>query len=130
MSNNYAMVRCPKRTKDFCPQSASDLESFILSLAAHEGLTAFAPILEDLAKSIHVTAFGFDEKEIEEKVLFALYDHDCLEIENLCELLKMPEKSVLPVVDRLISENVVRTEKRRRWQEPGKHYNPIYYLVD
>jgi hypothetical protein len=51
-----------------------------------------------------------------------------LEIDNLAELTGIAEEKLLPVLNKLVADGTILQGRRRRWQEAGKHYNPLYKL--
>ncbi len=54
--------------------------------------------------------------------------HHALEIDNLAEQTGIKEEKLLPVVKAMVEDGTLLEGRRRRWQEMGEHYNPLYKL--
>jgi hypothetical protein len=78
--------------------------------------------------------FGVTETQIKLRITGALeeyFDGETyrpLEIDNLAEITGIAEEKLLPVLEKLVADGTLIRGRRRRWQEMGKHYNPIYKL--
>lgn len=116
-------------------EKAKKLKEFLIKLSKQPEVTEYRSILRRAADAVREKRFGFTVKKIEAKlteVFEEYFDGECfhyLEIDNLSELTKIPENNLLPVLEKMIAAGKVETEKRRRWQEFGKHYNILYRLT-
>lgn len=78
--------------------------------------------------------FGPTEAQIKLRITNTLEDYfdgetyRPLEIDNLAELTGISEEKLLPVLNKLVADGTLVEGQRRRWQEMGKHYNPLYSL--
>jgi hypothetical protein len=109
-------------------ETAADLKQLLLDLSKASHLTPFARILREAAENVRTQAFGYNRAVTRKKILKALSEFDCLEMDDLVDETRLPEVELLMALEELIVENVVTTDLRRRWQEPGRHYNVLYLL--
>lgn len=91
------------------------------------------------ADSVRVKAFGYNRQTTRRKIMKLLIEFHRLEIEDLTDETKIPEKEIKAAISELVAmgsvkhgEKFYRVQegKRRRWQEPGKHYNKLYEAIE
>lgn len=107
---------------------ADHLKDLLLSLSKDPQNEAFRSILRRAADSIREKAFGYNRAVTKKKILKLLGEFECLELEDFVDETHIRKAEVAAAIDELISEEKILRMQRRRWQEPGKHYNDIYYL--
>lgn len=107
---------------------ANSLKDLLLQLAKDSPNRQFSTILRNAAESVRNSAFGYNRKVTKNKIIKLLQEFECCELADFVDETKIPSKEILPALEELEKENKIRIELRRRWQEPGKHYNNLYYL--
>ncbi|MBX3288431.1 MAG: hypothetical protein KF855_03705 [Acidobacteria bacterium] len=114
----------------FSPKdSALHLRDHLIALAQKPENSSFKSILRSAAESIRVTAFGYNRATTKRKILRLLKEFHCLEILDIVDETNIKDSEIKAALAELVCESKIRLGKRRRWQEPGKHYNEIYELV-
>lgn len=108
--------------------SADGLKRLLLSLSKEPQNSQFRSILRQAADSVRQQAFGYNRTVTKKKILKLLAEFDCLELEDLVDETRIKSAEIASAIDQLIDEGKILRGKRRRWQEPGKHYNDIFYL--
>jgi predicted Rossmann fold nucleotide-binding protein DprA/Smf involved in DNA uptake len=113
-------------------ENALLLKQNLLDLSRLPENKPFKSSLRQAADSIRNTAFGFN-REVTKKKIIKLLDaenggYDCLEIDDFIDETGLPETELRPALIELEKAGKIEADKRRRWQEPGKHYNDIWRL--
>ena len=108
------------------PLPAVKLKAILLELSLAPEYDQFRSILRAAADSVREKAFGYNRKTTCKKILKLLAEFVCLEITDIADETKICEKEIRAALDELIDEGKVERGRRRRWQEPGKHYNEIF----
>lgn len=108
--------------------SAEKLKILLLSLSRDPDNAAYRSILRSAADAIRETAFGYNRSVTKRKVLKLLSEYDCLELSDLTDETGIAEKEIREAIEEMIADGSVMRGRRRRWQEPGKHYNDIFFL--
>lgn len=104
------------------------LKALLLNLSRQPEYGEYRSILRSAADSVREKAFGYNRQTTRKKILKLLNEFHCLEIDDLTDETRISEKEIRAALDDLIAEEKVIRGQRRRWQEPGKHYNAVYYL--
>lgn len=136
LPNNSAL---PHPNLTFSPEEsekekAQKLKDFLIGLSRQPEVTEYRSIIRQAADSIREKAFGISDRKIETKLLAAFEEYfdgeeyNYLEMSDLIELTGLREKFLTPVLTKMIAKEQVETSERRRWNEPGKHYNDLYRL--
>lgn len=113
---------------------AKQLHRLLLDLAKDESEKELKSIYRRTADFFRDSVFGKSEKQIRAcllEVFKEYFDGEtfvALEIENLAEETGISADKLQPVLDQMVARGEVLMGRRRRWQEAGKHYNPIYKL--
>ncbi len=119
----------PPFTSELAAESPADqLKRLLLSLSKEPQNSEFRTILRSAADSVREKAFGYNRSVTKKKILKLLGEFDCLELEDLVDETRIKSVELAGALEDLITEAKIIRGKRRRWQEPGKHYNDIYYL--
>lgn len=124
-----------KSDKNLSPQDkAKKIHRFLLDLAKDESEKEIKSIYRQTADYFRDTFFGKSEKQIRSCIIAVLEDYFdgenyvALEIENISEQSGIRVEALQPVLDKMVKESEILLGRRRRFQEAGKHYNPIYKL--
>lgn len=110
------------------------LHRLMLDLAKEEPEKQLKSAVRHTADFFREKFFGPTETQIKLRITGALEEYfdgetyRALEIDNLAELTGISEEKLLPVLEKLVADGTIVEGRRRRWQEMGKHYNPIYSL--
>jgi hypothetical protein len=107
-------------------EPAEKLKQLLLELSRQPEHDPFRSILRSAADSIREKAFGYNRKTTRKKILKLLSEFTVLEIVDITDETRISEKEVRAALEELIAEGRVTRGRRRRWQEPGKHYNEIF----
>ncbi len=127
-------VALPFFQLDLPEEKAKLLHRLLLDLSKHTSEKEAKYAFRQTADYFREKFFGPTETQIKARVREALKDYfdgetyTALEIDNLSELTGVVEEKLLPVLQKMVSEGTLIQGRRRRWQEFGKHYNPIYKL--
>lgn len=113
---------------DSAETHAAGLKQLLLDLSKDEKNKDFRTILRDAASSIREKAFGYNRAVTKKRICKLLAEFECCEIYDFTDELGLPEKEIKAAILDLLKEEKIVEGKRRRWQEAGKHYNPIYEL--
>lgn len=125
-SNSTAETR-PNKTFD-SSERAARLKQLLFDLSKEEDYKDYRSILRSAADSVRIKAFGYNRAVTKRKILKLLSEFYNLEIVDLVEDTGIAEKEIKAAVADLIAEEKITEGERRRYQEPGKHYNKIYEL--
>lgn len=109
-------------------ERAARLKQLLLDLSKEDDYKDFRTILRDAASNIREKAFGFNRIVTKKRILKLLNEFDLCEIVDFTDELKLPEKEIRGALDDLLKDESIVEGKRRRWQEPGKHYNQTFEL--
>ncbi|MCD9186743.1 MAG: hypothetical protein LUM44_09935 [Pyrinomonadaceae bacterium] len=113
---------------------AQKLKNFLVELSKQPEVTEYRSIIRKAADAIREKAFGISDRKVESKLTEAFEEYFngenyiFVEMSDLIELTGLREKEIEPILTKMISKGVVETSQRRRWNEPGKHYNDLYRL--
>jgi acetate kinase len=108
--------------------TAARLKQLLLDLSKEEDYKDFRSIIRAAADSVREKAFGYNRSVTKRKILKLLAEFFALELDDITFETGIGEKEIKAALDDLIKENKIVEGRRRRWQEAGKHYNPIYEL--
>ena len=122
----------------FKPASARDtalrLHRLLLDLSKDTSEKEASKALRKTADFFRETYFGLTEKKIRSRIVECLEEYfdgeiyTPLEIENIAEVTGLKEEILLPVINRMVKQKILIQGRRRRFNEWGEHYNPIYKL--
>ena len=97
---------------------------------------------KELKSAVRATAdffrekfFGFSEKKVRQAINEVLEDYfdgetyRGIEMVNMVEQTGIKEEVLMPVVQKMIAQGVILVGRRRRWNEFGEHYFPLYRLT-
>lgn len=107
---------------------ADRLKNLLLSLSRDPENKAYKSILRAAADSVRHTAFGYNRATTKRKILKLLEEFTCLEVVDITDETGIAESEVKAALIELVADGKAVLGKRRRWQEPGKHYNEIYEI--
>lgn len=113
---------------------ARQLHRLLLDLSRDESEKELRSAARATADFFREKFFGLTEKQIRSRILEVLKDyydgevHHPLEIDNLSEQTGIKEEKLLPVLKSMVADGTLLEGRRRRWQEMGEHYNPLYKL--
>ena len=107
---------------------AAKLKQLLIDLSKDEEHQDFRSILREAADRVRQKAFGFNRIVTKRKIINLIREFEICEMEDFLVELKLPKKEIKSALDELLKEEKVIEGNRRRWQEPGKHYNLIYSL--
>jgi hypothetical protein len=110
-------------------QSAEELKKLLLDMAAKPEYAPYQKTLRAAAGEVKIAAFGYNRGTTRKRILKLLAEYEQLEIDDLTSETRIAEKEIRAAIEELIAERKIIRGKRRRWSEPGKHYNDIYLLV-
>lgn len=111
------------------PENAAQLKDLLLALADQEHLAEFKAILRSAANTVKEKAFGYNRKAIKNKILKLLREFERCEMIDFEEEFKLPKREIQAALDELVRESLVRVGGRQRFQEAGKHFSPVYILI-
>jgi hypothetical protein len=106
-----------------------ELKQLLLSLSKKPEYAAHRSTLRSAADRVREKAFGYNRSTTKRKITKLLTEFHCLELEDFIAETGIAPKEVNAAIEELIVEGKIRQGKRRRWQEPGKHFNPLYELA-
>jgi predicted alpha-1,6-mannanase (GH76 family) len=123
----------------FAPTASTEdkaklVHRLLLDLSKDESEKELRSAVRQTADFFREKFFGLTEKQTRSRIMEVLKDyfdgetHHALEIDNLAEETGIRAEKLLPVVQRMVQDGILIEGRRRRWQEVGKHYNPIYKL--
>lgn len=124
----------PDLNVDSTEEAAKKLHRLLLDLSKESAEKESASAFRKTADFFRETYFGLTEKKIKSKIVECLEDYfdgetyTALEIENIAEQTGITEENLLPVINRMVKAKVLICGRRRRWNELGEHYNPLYKL--
>lgn len=107
-------------------EPAEKLKQLLIELSRQPEHASFRSILRSAADSVREKAFGYNRKTTRKKILKLLSEFSCLEIVDITDETRISENEVRAALEELIAEGLAVRGRRRRWQEPGKHYNEIF----
>lgn len=136
--SNFDLSSLPKlfnSDKNLPPdEKAKKIHRLLLDLAKNEQEKEMKSIFRQTADFFRDTVFGKSEKQIRSCIIGVLEDYFdgenyvALEIENIAEESGIKIEALQPVLDKMVKKGEILQGRRRRFQEAGKHYNPIYKL--
>jgi len=115
-------------------EKARQLHRLLLDLSKDESEKELRYAIRQTSDFFREKYFGLTERQIKTRILEVMKDYfdgeeyRGLEIDNLAEQTGIKESQLLPVVKAMVAGGILLEGRRRRWQEPGKHYNSIYKL--
>lgn len=115
-------------------ETAKKLHRLLLDLSRDTSEREASSAFRKTADFFRETYFGLTEKKIRSRVVECLEDYfdgetyTALEIENIAEITGIKEEILAPVIARMVKSSVLIEGRRRRFNEWGEHYNPIYKL--
>lgn len=109
--------------------NAANLKQFLIDLSKQEEMREFRGILRKAADSVREKAFGVNRNAVKRRIITLLREFDLCEMDDFLDEIKVSRKEITFALEELISAGKVETGQRRRWQEPGKHYNTTYKLT-
>jgi len=121
---------------DLTDEKAKKLHRLLLDLSKDESEKELRSIVRQTADFFREKFYGKTDAQIRTAIIEVLKDYfdgetyNPLEIDNLAEETGIKEDKLLPVLEKMVAEGILLQGRRRRYQEPGKHYNPIYKLKD
>lgn len=111
------------------PNDSQGLKQLLLELSKRPELAVHKSTLRSAANRVRETAFGYNRSATKKKILKLLQEFYQLEIDDLTDETKIAEKEIRAGLEELIAAGRVKRGHRRRWQEPGKHYNELFLWV-
>lgn len=108
---------------------AAELKQLLLNLSKDDANKDFRSILRKAADSVREKAFGYNRTVTKRKIVVLLREFDLCEMEDFLDEIKVSKKEIHFALEELVAEGKITIGRRRRWQEPGKHYNTTYELV-
>jgi hypothetical protein len=105
------------------------LKQLLIDLSKDPKYASHRSTLRMAADQVRVTAFGYNRATTKRKIMKLVEEFHQLEIEDLVDETKIAENEIRAALLELTDEGKLKPGRRRRWQEPGKHYNAIFYLV-
>lgn len=121
-------------TVDSADEKAKKVHRFLLDLARDESEKEARTIFRATADFFRESYFGLTDKQIKARIVRVLEEffdgevYRALEIENIAELSGIAEETLQPVLNRMVRRGEIEPGRRRRHNEMGAHYNPIYRL--
>jgi hypothetical protein len=109
--------------------NADKLKNLLLELSKDPDHVQFKTILRLAADEVRVKAFGYNRQTTKRRIIKLLEEFQCLEIEDFVDETGIDTREIKSALVELVEELKIKEGRRRRWQEPGKHYNPIFELV-
>lgn len=115
-------------------EKARQLHRLLLDLSKDESEKELRSAIRQTSDFFREKFFGLSERQVKTRILEVMKDYfdgeeyRGLEIDNLAEQTGIKESQLLPVLKAMVAGGAVLEGRRRRWQEPGKHYNSIYKL--
>ena len=115
-------------------EKARLLHRLLLDSSRDTAETEASAAFRKTADFLRETYFGLTEKKIRCKIRECLEDYFdgenyvALEVDNIGELTGIAVEVLLPVLQRMTKAGILLQGRRRRWNELGEHYNPIYKL--
>jgi hypothetical protein len=110
-------------------ENAEQLKQLLLNLADDPQFAIHRKTLRSAADSVRIEAFGYNRATTKKKILKLLQEFHCLELEDLTDETGIAETEIREALLELVNEHKIEHGRRRRWQEPGKHYNAIFVLT-
>jgi hypothetical protein len=110
-------------------ENADKLKNLLLELSRDPDHSQFKTILRLAADQVRVKAFGYNRATTKRRIVKLLEEFHCLEIEDLMDETGIDANEIKSALIELVEDCKITEGRRRRWQEPGKHYNPIFELV-
>ncbi len=107
---------------------AEALKQLLLMLSKRREYSDHRSTLRAAADRIRETAFGYNRSTTKKKILRLLNEFTCLELDDITDETGIAEHEIKAALTDLASEEKITVGKRRRWQEPGKHYNELFEL--
>lgn len=104
------------------------LKQILSDLADKPEYRQFRTILKTASEAVREKAFGYNRRTTRRRILKLLSEFHCLELTDITDETRLPEREVREALDEIIASGEISRGKRRRWQEPGKHYNDIFEL--
>jgi hypothetical protein len=108
---------------------SDDLKQLLLDLSKDPRFASHRSTLRLAADQVRIKAFGYNRETTKRKILKLIKEFECIEIEDLVDETNIDDREIKSALIELIEDGKVKEGKRRRWQEPGKHYNPVFYLM-
>lgn len=133
-SKTSAAARPQFSGKDSAEEKATKLHRHLLDLARDTDEKEARTIFRATADFFRESYFGLTDKEIKARIAAVLEEYfdgevyRALEIENIAELSGIDKAILLPVLSRMVKRGIIEQGRRRRYNEMGEHYNPIYKL--
>ncbi|MBS1797824.1 MAG: hypothetical protein JSS81_28645 [Acidobacteria bacterium] len=113
---------------------ARKIHRLLLDMARDESEKEVKSVIRKTADFFRENFFGKTRAQIKAAIVSVLEDY-CdgqeahpVEINNLAELTGIREKELKPALSELAGEKKILVGRRRRFNEPGEHYNLIYKL--
>ncbi len=113
---------------------ARKIHRLLLDFAKDESEKDLKSICRQTADFFREAFFGKTEAQVRTAIIKVLEDYfdgkyyTALELEDLAEETRIGAETLLPVIRQMVSEKLIVEGRRRRWNEPGRHYNSIYKL--
>jgi hypothetical protein len=121
ITEKYAAISC-KKTR------AESINKLLQKLAKTETDKELRIAIKESIKTIRTRVLGHTIKEVKAIVMELLNDYYTLETADLIALSGVHENQMNFVLQIMEEQNLIEKGKRRRWHEPGKHYNDLWGL--
>lgn len=109
--------------------NAAQLKQFLLDLSKRDENKEFRGILRQASDRIREKAFGVNRAVVKRKIVNFLRTYELGEMDDFLDEIKVSKKEIVMALDELLKGGTIETGQRRRWQEPGKHFNTTYQLT-
>lgn len=111
------------------PNDSNGLKQLLLELSKRPEFAVHKSTLRSAADRVREIAFGYNRETTKRKIMKLLQEFHQLEIDDLTDETRIAEKEIRAGLAELIAAGRVKLGHRRRWQEPGKHYNELFLWV-
>ncbi len=124
----------PFSIHDSASTRAAKVKQLLVDLSRDEDDKELRSAFRATAEFFRESFFGLTKKQIRTRIKNCLEDYfdgeeyRALEIDNIFELTGIKPEKLQPVLEKMVKQKIVLQGRRRRWNEPGEHYNAIYKL--
>lgn len=105
-----------------------ELKDLLLNLAKEQKYKNFGSLLRSTANQVREKSEGYNRKVTKNKIIKLLREFEQCELIDFTDETGIAAKEIKEALQELTKEGIVGSKLRRRWQEPGKHFNEIYFL--
>lgn len=110
---------------------AKKLNKLLLDISREPSMKSFSPSLRAAVDTIRSKFIGYNRNVTKNKILKLIKEFQICEMADFLDEYDIDKKEIRAALDDLIREGKVYADPkgRRRWQEPGEHYNETFRLV-